>query len=122
MVALARIVTLLLAFVALVACALTTYEWIVPPFTDDEIGSAFIDTWEPYAWFTMFLLVVLGVIAASNSLVVALIRDRAACTTAIVGLVLSVGGALIAYRNHAEVTERTTALTGQTFGRFNGLF
>ena len=107
--------------VALTGFALGVYEWVVPPYSDEEIRDAMVDTWEPYAWFTLFSIGVLGIVVFIAGVVAILVHRRDIRLTAAAAIALAVGGALMAYRNHAALTERTTELTGQTFGRFNGL-
>ncbi len=108
------------AIIALAACVYGVHEWVYPPFTDEELRN-FVDTWEPSSWFTMFALVAMGIILVI-ALPVAIVVNRqptrwVAASTAL----LSVTGALLFYRNHAELTHRVTELTGQTFGGINGL-
>ena len=118
---LTAVVSLLLVIVALGGFALGVYEWVVPPYSDQEIRDAMVDTWETYAWSTLFCICVLGVVAIVAGVVAIFVRRRDIRLTAAAAIALAVGGALMAYRNHAARTDRTTALTGQTFGRFNGL-
>ena len=118
---LAAVLSILLAIVALMGFGLGVYEWVVPPYSDQEIRDAMVDTWEPYAWFTLFSICVLGIVVVFAAVVATLARRRDIRLTAAVAIALAVSGAFMAYRNHAALTERTTELTGQTFGRFNGL-
>jgi len=110
-----------LTLVAFVACVWGVHEWVSPPFTDAEIRDSFVDTWEPSAWMTLLALSVLGCIFLVSLVALAFARQRPTRVMTIATVTLSIGGALLSYRNHVALTERTTALTGQTFGRFHGL-
>jgi uncharacterized membrane-anchored protein len=117
-----RIVALApLAVIALLGVVWGVNGWLSPPFTDQEIRDSLVDTWEPSAWVTLLALVVLGAVAFVSLVVLLFAKLRATGTMTAVTLVLAVIGGLLAYRNHVVLTERTTALTGQTFGRFHGL-
>jgi hypothetical protein len=110
-----------LTLVALLACVWGLHEWVSPPFTDAEIRDSFVDTWEPSAWMTLLELVVLGCVFLISLLVLVFTRQRSMRVLTIATATLAIGGALLSYRNHVALTERTTALTGQTFGKFHGL-
>jgi hypothetical protein len=49
------------------------------------------------------------------------VKGQPTRTVAASTALLAVAGALLFYRNHAELTHRVTELTGQTFGGFNAL-
>jgi hypothetical protein len=110
-----------LTAIALLGCIWGVYEWFVPPFTDQEIRDSFVDTWEPSAWATLAALAVLGGVTVISLSILPFARRRGTRTIAIATLVMSVAAGLLVYRNHVALTDRTTALTGQTFGRFHGL-
>lgn len=118
--------TRVLALAPLTAVALLGVVWAVhglffPPFTDQQIRESFVDTGEPSAWVTFLALAVLGAISLISLLAMPFTRQRATRIMTLVTLLLAISAGLIAYRNHVVLTERTTALTGQTFGRFHGL-
>ena len=110
-----------LTLVALVACIWGLHEWVSPPFTDAEIRDSFVDTWEPSVQMTLLELVILGGILLIALVVLVFARQRPIRVIAIATVALALGGVMLSYRNHIVLTERTTALTGQTFGRFYGL-
>jgi uncharacterized integral membrane protein len=106
--------------VALAACVCGIHEWAYPPFTDEQLRN-FVDTWEPSMWFTMFALVAMGLVFVISLPVAIAVKRQPTRAVAIGTTLLAVAGALLFYRNHAELTHRVTELTGQTFGGFNGL-
>jgi hypothetical protein len=69
-----------LAVIALVACVGGVHDWLYPPFSDQEIRDSFVDTWEPSAWATMFVLVVLAFVAAVASVVAILVTSAPGAT------------------------------------------
>ena len=109
-----------LTLVALAACVWGAYEWANPPFTDDELRN-FVDSWEPSAWVTMFALVAMGVVAVVSLPVAVLVKRRLVRALAVATALLAIVGGGLVYRNHVELTQRVTRLTGQTFGGFNCL-
>jgi hypothetical protein len=109
-----------LTILSLMACGWGIYEWANPPFTDDQLRN-FVDTWELSAWFTMLALVVMGGVFIISLPVAVTVNRQPTRAVAAGTSLLAVVGALLLYRNHAELTHRVTELTGQTFGGFNGL-
>ena len=111
-----------LTVVALLGCVWGIHEWLTPPFTDQEIRESFVDTWEPSALVTLSVLAALGLVTLISLLVLLFTRQRGTRAMTVATLLLSVAAALLVYRNHIALSDRTTALTGQTFGRFHGLW
>src|SRR5262245_4807652 len=110
-----------LTVIALLGCVWGLYEWLVPPFTDQEIRDSFVDTWEPSAWTTLLALAMLGTVTLISLFILPFTRQRGTRVTTAITLLLSLVACSVVYRNHVALSERTTALTGQTFGRFHGL-
>lgn len=110
-----------LTLIALLGLVWGGHDWLAPPFTDQEIRDSLVDTWEPSAWVTQLVLMALGTVALVSLLVLLFARQRASPSITIVTLMIALMAVWLAYRNHVVLTERTTALTGQTFGKFHGL-
>jgi protein-S-isoprenylcysteine O-methyltransferase Ste14 len=114
-----RIVGLLVA--SIVAVGVVLFTLTTPEYTDDEIRQSFVDTWEPSAIVTLALLCVLAFFVLL-ALVVGLFSKRSAeRLLAAAALLLTLGAATLAYWTHANLTDRTAALTGQEFGPCHGL-
>ena len=69
----------------------------------------------------MLALTVMGVVCIVSLPVAVVVKEQPTRAVAACTALLAVVGALVFYRNHAELTHRVTQLTGQTFGGFNGL-
>lgn len=108
------------AFLSIVFC-FAVLGYVYPPFTDAEIRASFVDTWEAHAVGTAaFLFLVL--LATCFSVALAWGASGSVKRLAAVALVLGFADAALLVALHVSMTERTTALTGQTFGSFYGLF
>jgi len=95
---------LILVAVPFAVLLVAATEWFNPPFTDDQIRASIVDTWEPRAMVTFAELVALVLVGL-----------------ALVAALLCMLAATLTYLNHARLTARATALTGQTFGPLDGL-
>jgi hypothetical protein len=104
-----------------VALGVGLFTVMTPEYTDEEIRQSFVDTWEPSALVTLFLLGVLAFFALLSLIVGAFARGTAELFLALAALLVTLGAGALEYRHHAVLTERTTALTGQDFGPCNGL-
>jgi ABC-type branched-subunit amino acid transport system permease subunit len=85
-----------------------------------QIRESIVDTWEPHAYVTLLVLLVLLVIAVPAGLIAALVVRRIKAL-AFTTFALSLATMVVAIFNHARLTHRVTALTGQEFGRLWGL-
>jgi TRAP-type C4-dicarboxylate transport system permease small subunit len=119
--ALARILPWLVVAFCLLALALGAYEWSHPPFTDARIAASLPDTWEVAASTTR----VFGVVFLGLGAICVVLARKATDSMSRVGAWLGAGGCLLVLllflRNHIELTQRATALTGQEFGALFGL-
>ena len=116
-----RSIFLLFLILALLAIgAFGAHDLLVPPFTDEEIQASFVDTWEPSAWLTLFLLAVIST-ALVLSLVLACFSSGSARRLSVFASVVAVLSGALVLSAHASLAERVTRLTGQTFGAFYGL-
>ena len=104
-----------------VLCLQSAWELIVPPYSDEQIKSSFVDTWELHAWGTIVVLGFLALVTLCASPLAIWGHDEAARRFAHVIMGLSLCAAALAYSSHAALTARTTRLTGQTFSRCHGL-
>lgn len=119
--ALARVIPWLVLAFALLALALGFYEWTHPPFTDEQLRASLVNTWEVAASTTrVFAIVFLGL-----GLICVVLARKSEGTSRIVASLAAIACAVtlaVFLHNHIALTERTSALTGQTFGAFFGLF
>ena len=116
-------VVLIAAHVALLACAFVFagFGLLFPPSSDREIQASFVDTWEAHAFSTAVILSALSAMGVVSALL-AWGGSRGAKRLAIAAVAFSISSAALFLAAHIELTERTTRLTGQTFGGFYGLF
>jgi hypothetical protein len=116
-------VALLAAFVAVaaIAFAFAGYGKLSPAFTDLEIQASFVDTWGVHALFTLGSSALL-LACALFSILLGLGASRTAKRLAVVSAGLAGVAVVLLIATHIELAERTTRLTGQTFGGFYGLF
>ncbi len=112
---------LILVAVPFAVLLVAATEWFNPPFTDDQIRASIVDTWEPRAMVTFAELVALVVGGLVSMGFAALSRVAIRRRTALVAALLCMLAATLTYLNHARLTARATALTGQTFGPLDGL-
>ena len=103
-----------------IVLALAIYGFLVPPFTDLEIQESFVDTWQVNALFTTAALAV-ALPAGVLSALLSWRGSRLSKLLAAWSIVLTVLATLVLVANHAELTKRTTRLTGQEFGGLFGL-
>jgi len=98
------------------------YTVLNPPYTDQEIlNSGVVDAWEPEAIVTFALLFVLAVIGVF-CIALTYRSNRLTRRLAALAVFLCVFSGALFLSSHAALTERTTRLTGQTFGPLYGLF
>jgi len=110
----------LIVFLAIVFC-FTAHDYFYPPFTDAEIKASLVDTWEAHAVGSVGILI-LVLLATCISAALAWGASRLARRLAGTALALGFADAALVVASHVILTERTTALTGHTFGGFYGLF
>jgi hypothetical protein len=110
----------LIAFLTGVLC-FAAHDYFYPPFTDAQIKASFVDTWEAHAVGSVAILI-LVLFATCISAALAWGATRLAKRLAGTALALGFADAVLLFASHASLTARTTALTGQTFGGFYGLF
>ena len=110
-----------LVAVAVLACLYGSISLAWSPYTDQQIRSSIVDTWEPEAIVAgLFLDALLVCLALSIWLG---IRRRSASDRVVsaLALVLTLAGIGLVLAGHVALTIRVTHLTGQTFGTFYGL-
>ena len=110
-----------LVVILAIVCILAVYEIFFPPYTDAQIQASFVDTWEVHALGTAAILL-LVLMAAVVAPALAWGCSRLGKKLAVVSVALAGTSAALLITSHAALTERTTALTGQSFGGFYGLF
>lgn len=110
----------LVAFLVIVF-RFAAHDYFYPPFTDAQIKASFVDTWEAHAVGSVAILI-LVLFATCISAALAWGAARLAKRLAGTALALGFADAVLLFASHASLTARTTALTGQTFGGFYGLF
>jgi len=117
-----KVVLSALTVFALALIAQAAWQHFNPPFTDAQFATeGIVDTWEPHAIVTGFLLLALAIFALGVAAVLAFSRPalRRRSTLALVALVVAGASQLV---SHVELTHKVTRATGQTFGGFYGLF
>jgi hypothetical protein len=116
-----RVIPWLVLGFAMLALALGWREWSNPPFTDAQLASSLVDTWEVAASTTrVFAFVFLGL----GAICVVLARRATDARTRVVAYVAAACSLLVIalfLRNHVELTQRAAGLTGQDFGPSYGL-
>jgi hypothetical protein len=87
-------------------------------YSDEEIRQSLVDTYEPSAWnfIGVAILAVLGVVAAfvARTASAHVMRRRIAT----IQIAVMVAAVAVAAFGHYRLMQRTTELTGQTFGGF----
>ena len=117
------LVALLLGFLLLSISViwLGIQDLLNPPFTDNQIADSLVDTWDPEA-IVAFAILALLVIGLGLSVFGAYRAGPGRVRhLAIASIVLAFVASGITLQNHAALTQRTTRLTGQSFGGFFGL-
>ena len=92
-----------------------------PPYSDAELQGSLVDTWEVHAWWTILVVGLTSVVALLASPLAVWGREPQTRRFARLIISLCVAACILAITSHALLTNRTTRLTGQTFGRFYGL-
>jgi hypothetical protein len=111
-----------LVFLA-VACTALAIAGVSQHYSDAQIQASVVDTWEVSALFTLIVMGFSGVVALSSLAILHYSRgSRAVRRLALATLVLSVVAVSVGLSAHVALTLRTTALTGQEFGGFYGLW
>jgi len=106
---------------SLLACIYGVISLIDPPYTDQEIRASLVDTWEPEAIVTSWLLCLLILcLVLSLGLWLRSVTAKARALTSAAVTLSILGGSLI-FASHAALTVRVTRLTGQTFSALYGL-
>jgi H+/Cl- antiporter ClcA len=103
---------------AVVALVLVCSAASVVPYSDDEIRQSLVDTYEPSAWNFMgacFFAVVGGAAGLVARVAAARPTRRRLATIQVAVMVVAVA---VAGFGHHRLMQRTTRLTGQTFGGF----
>jgi cytochrome bd-type quinol oxidase subunit 2 len=103
----------LVALVVLGALAM-----LVQPYSDEEIQQSLVDTYEPSAWnfIAVCIVALLGVGCALLARVASQTPTRRRVALLQVGVMLA--SIVLAGYGHHRLMQRTTQLTGQTFGGF----
>jgi hypothetical protein len=117
-----RVIPWLVLGFSLMALALGLYEWLQPPFTDEQIKTSLVDTWEVAASTSRvlgFVFLGLGMICVALARKADSGNTRNVAWLAALCCLLTVA---IFLRNHVVLTQRAAGLTGQEFGPLFGLF
>ena len=105
-----------------VMCLYGAYTVVNPAFSDQEIRASIVDTWQAHALFTFFALIgitIVGVLAVALAFST---REQLVRRLAVLAVLLAASSSALVLYSHIALTERTTRLTGQSFGYFYGLF
>ena len=103
-------------------CIYAVYELFHPPFSDQEIKASVVDTWEVGALSTVALIIGIAIVGMTSLALRIGTVDQSVRRLSVIAVILSIASIAILFYSHIALTERTTQLTGQTFGRFYGLF
>ena len=94
---------------------------LAPSYTDQEIRTSLVDTWQVEALFTSVSLVLLA-FAFVAAVIFALRGNKGVRVLASLAVLLAVSAATLVVAGHVILTNRVVGVTGQTFGGFYGLF
>ena len=96
------------------------WELMVPPYSDVQLSSWLVDTWEPHALVTAFLLVLLFVAALFTGAIWIFggVGLRRLSSAALLSIAVAAG---VLLASHIALTNQVTRVTGQTFGPLYGL-
>ena len=110
----------ILIVLALLLAAEGVWELMHPPFTDAQLSSWLVDTWEPHALVTVFLLVLLFIAAlfAGAICIFGSAGLRRLSSAGLLSIAVAVG---VQLASHIALTNQVTRVTGQTFGPLYGL-
>jgi len=97
-------------------------NFLQPPYSDQQISASIVDTWELSATVTTFVLVVVALVIAFSLVIVSKSENVMNRRLALASLGLAICDGILWLLNHAELTTRTTQLTGHTFSTLFGLF
>jgi len=111
-----------IALIGLAVVALGAYQWTHPAYTDAQIRASIVDTWEVSAWATMAILSLSAVLVLASLALALRYNQRQVWRPAATSILVALCGGALAYANHAMLTVRVIALTGQTFRSWYGLF
>jgi hypothetical protein len=117
-----RVIPWLVLGFSLMALALGLYEWSQPPFTDEQIKTSLVNTWEVAASTSR----VLGFVFLGLGMICVVLARRADSgitrNVAYLAALCCLLTVAIFLRNHVVLTQRAAGLTGQEFGPLFGLF
>src|SRR5258708_22326523 len=105
----------ILIVLALLLAAEGVWELMHPPFTDAQLSSWLVDTWEPHALVTVFLLVLLFITAlfAGAICIFGGAGLRRLSSAGVLSIAVAVG---VQLTSHMTLPKQIKHLTGQTFG------
>ena len=115
-----EILLILLCLLLFAAGFFAVNELTNSPYSDAQIRESLVDTWQANAIFTMFAFALL-LFSIVSAAVLGFRHTRTAKRLSITAISAPIAIASILVVSHAKLTERTTGLTGQEFGRFYGL-
>ena len=108
--------------ILLLACVYAMFVLLHPPYSDQQIMASIVDTWEAEALGPVALTVAVVVVAAASLAFARRAQNPSVHRLSRIALVLSVAAVGLLLYSHIALTERTTRLTGQSFGALYGLF
>ena len=117
-----NITLLLLTFIASCALFVSLHTITNLPFTDQQIQSSVVDTWQVNAQFTQLTLAFLSAVILVSVVLSHQCRKILSRRLAIAAAVFSIIASVLFVASHVALSQRTTELTDQSFGRFYGLF
>jgi cytochrome bd-type quinol oxidase subunit 1 len=98
------------------------YALVHPPYSDYQIKASIADTWQAEAFFTFVLLIAIALTALLSLVFRWRSGDRRIRRLSALAVLLCTSSSALLIYSHIVLTERTTRLTGQSFGGFYGLF
>lgn len=120
MIGVIRVIPAFVLVFALAGLVLGIYEWLSPPFTDEQIRDSTLHTWE-VARSTMR---VFGIVFLGLGLVCLALARRGEGFARVLGQMAAAACLItlvVFLRNHVALTQRAAQLTGQDFGPLFGL-
>jgi len=115
------LIGIVLVTAAVLACLYGSVSLAWSAYTDQQIRSSIVDTWEPEAIVTRVFLDALLVCLALSGWRGIRPRKAGDRGVGLLALVFTLAGMGLVLASHITLTVRVTRLTGQTFGTFYGL-
>jgi hypothetical protein len=115
-----KIFLIILLFLALIVATGAAWQILEPPFTDAQISDSLVDTWEPHALVTAFVLALL--LAAALVVGAVLVFGRVGFRRLSSAALLAIFAATcLELKSHILLSNQVARVTGQPVGAFYGL-